>query len=539
MPSVLIVDDQEDVRTFCSRVLRRLGYQTASVASGREALELLDEQPFDLLITDVMMPEMTGTELLERAREQLPDLPAVVITGYADVDLATRAIRAGACDFVTKPFGIPDLKEAIEHALEQASLAEEAGRLKTLDPFLELLSGNLAGLDDQEWARRILDIVLPAAEAGCGAILLSGGQSDELRVLAATRQGGGPIPDLAPLAERLEGLHELRVVDAQELKRDLPGICLERGAVMLVPLWAEDHLLGGLVLARSDGRLSFQQGQIETVRVLAAQVAAYWENHCLVRELAEWNRDLERCVLDRTRSLREAQDKLLRSERLATVGRLGASVAHELRNPLGVINNSIYYLRTKLRDANPKITKHLDIVEREVGTANGIITDLMSFVRVPQMRLELTDANQLLAAALARVPAPANVEVIPSYTQGLPLVQADVDKMQQVFTNLLQNAVQAMPQGGVLRVGTEMSEGQVVFRFRDSGVGIAEEDMARIFEPLFTTKAKGIGLGLSIVKLLIEAQEGVVRVSSQPGQGACFTVAIPAAVSETEGVAVA
>ena len=538
MLRVLLVDDQQDVRAFCTRVLRRLGYESVAAASGQEALAVLESQSFDLLITDVMMPEMTGTELLERARVLHPDLPAVVITGYADVDLATRAIRAGACDFVTKPFGISDLKEAIEHALEQAQLTEEAGRLKTLDPFLELLSGNLADLDDHAWAEKVLGIVLPAAEAGCGAIILSDGQTEKLRILAATGYGQTEMPDLAPLADQLEDIPELVVISAEELSRNLPGICVTSGAVMLVPLWVEDHLLGGMVLARSDGQQSFQQGQIETVRVLAAQVAAHWENHCLVRELAQWNRDLEQCVLDRTRSLREAQEKLLRSDRLATVGRLGASVAHELRNPLGVINNSVYYLRTKLGAADPKVLKHLDIIEREVGTANGIITDLMSFVRVAQVSTADQDANALVEDSLQRATIPENVQLVCTLAADLPQVAVDVDKMQQVFLNLINNGVQAMPNGGKLTVETSFEHGQVMFRFRDTGVGIAKEDMSRIFEPLYTTKAKGIGLGLSIVKLLVEAHQGSVRVTSQPDQGACFAIALPAIIRETKGVPV-
>ena len=214
---------------------------------------------------------------------------------------------------------------------------------------------------------------------------------------------------------------------------------------------------------------------------------------------------------------------------MATIGRLGASVAHELRNPLGVIGNSVYYLMARLGQSDAKIARHLDIIRREVEVSNGIISDLMRFVRPHELETAPSDPNALVRATLERALLPETVTVQLELAPDLPPVDLDPDRMQQVFLNLIHNAAQAMPQGGRLTVGTHLEDGHVRFAFTDTGVGIAPEDQARVFEPLYTTKAKGFGLGLSIVQLLVEAHGGEVTVSSRPGAGSCFSVLLPIA----------
>jgi signal transduction histidine kinase len=209
------------------------------------------------------------------------------------------------------------------------------------------------------------------------------------------------------------------------------------------------------------------------------------------------------------------------------VGKLGAGVAHELRNPLGVINNSTYYLKTRLKDADAKVDKHLSIIEREVDAANRIITDLMNFVRVTDLSMVPEDVNSLVERALERIPVPEDVRVNRQYGVDLPPVPMDSGKIEQVMLNLITNALQAMPDGGDLYLNTALQNGHVEIHVADSGAGIPADSQERIFEPLYTTKAKGIGLGLSLVKLLIEAHQGEIAVTSRVGEGARFVVRIP------------
>jgi len=254
--------------------------------------------------------------------------------------------------------------------------------------------------------------------------------------------------------------------------------------------------------------------------------------------LKEYSERLEEMVEERTRELQEAQERLLRAERLAAIGQLGASVGHELRNPLGIIKNSIYYLRMKLKYADEKVQKHLSIIEREIARSNKIINDLLSFAQNKKPIPRKTQINTIVRDTLARITVPDTVEVVTELEEHLPPLMADPDQIEQVFINLISNAVQAMPDGGRLIIKSEVqrtptpdlgsrTSNFVTISFTDTGCGIPEENMERLFEPLFTTKAKGIGLGLAVCKQIVEAHQGAIEVESEVGKGTTFRIKLP------------
>ena len=254
--------------------------------------------------------------------------------------------------------------------------------------------------------------------------------------------------------------------------------------------------------------------------------------------LKEYSERLEEMVDERTRELREAQQQLLRAERLAAIGQLGASIGHELRNPLGIIKNSTYYLNMKLTHGDEKVRKHLGIIEKEITRSNKIITDLLDFARVRSPTLRKTDANLLVREAISRSKVPEGVEVAMRLQKGLPALMADPGQIEQVFINMISNAVQAMTapdeiethNEGRLEISTRAENGFIVTEFKDNGCGISEENLRRVFEPLFTTKTKGIGLGLAVSKAIVEAHEGIIEVESELGRGTTFAIKFPASV---------
>jgi len=213
---------------------------------------------------------------------------------------------------------------------------------------------------------------------------------------------------------------------------------------------------------------------------------------------------------------------------LAAIGQLGASMCHELRNPLGVINNSVYYLSTKLGDADEKAQKHLQIMEREIARSSKIVSDLLSLTEGKEPTLQKTQINTLVQDALSRTAVPDTVAVITRLGEGLPPLMADPDQIEQVFINLTLNAAQAMPDGGRLEIATKVKDGFIVTEFKDTGCGISEENLGKLFTPLFTTKTRGIGLGLPVSKKTIEAHEGSIEVESKVGEGSTFTINLPA-----------
>jgi signal transduction histidine kinase len=191
----------------------------------------------------------------------------------------------------------------------------------------------------------------------------------------------------------------------------------------------------------------------------------------------------------------------------------------------------------KLKDSvDRKVVKHLNIIDSEVNSANLIVSDLLDFARKKSPVLKEVNIHELALSALAKTAIPNNIQVVTSFDE-TPQMLLDGEQIRRVLLNIIQNAVQAMPEGGriTLRIGVE--EGGVLVSVEDTGVGIPEENLSRIFTPLFSTKAKGVGLGLTISKQIVEAHGGEIILKSEVGTGSTFTIRLPLKqiVIESEG----
>jgi PAS domain S-box-containing protein len=227
-------------------------------------------------------------------------------------------------------------------------------------------------------------------------------------------------------------------------------------------------------------------------------------------------------------ALLEAQEELIRKEKLAILGQLSGSVGHELRNPLGVMSNAIYFLKMVLTDADDTVGEYLDIIKKEIDNSLRIITDLLDFARTKAPQIKAVAARALIDESLGRCAIPENIDLQTEISEHLPLLKVDQLQMGQVLQNLIMNAVQAMPAGGTLTIqGGQDSEGTVWLKVADTGEGISPENRKKLFHPLFTTKARGIGLGLVVCRNLTEANGGRIEVESEPGTGTVFTVRLP------------
>lgn len=219
---------------------------------------------------------------------------------------------------------------------------------------------------------------------------------------------------------------------------------------------------------------------------------------------------------------------LQRIERLATLGQIAGGVAHELRNPLNVVKTSVYFL-LNARNATPeKRIEHLNRIEQQVTMADGVITTLSNFARMPAPSLRPTRIEPCVREALESYPPGRNVEVVLDLPESLPFAQADADHLRIVFGNLIRNASDAMGPGGRLFISGKMVEGALDVSFADTGTGISEADLTRIMEPLYSTKARGLGLGLAIVRTILDKCGGGLSVASEPGRGSVFTVRLAA-----------
>lgn len=254
------------------------------------------------------------------------------------------------------------------------------------------------------------------------------------------------------------------------------------------------------------------------------------------QELEKFTKFLEKRVDSRTRELKSAQDELIKKERLAAIGQMAAVVGHEIRNPLAVINNSIYFIKTKLGAAGEpdlKVVKHIKIIESEIQQANGIINEILTYSRQRELQLERTRINDWLEEMLALYPFPPHIAVNKHFDPVNPAVEIDKTEMQQAVRNLIGNGIEVMsaPTGGSIAVRTAVSEaGWVRIDIVDSGGGIPQDVLDKIFAPFFTTKARGTGLGLAVVRKVLDHHRGKVDVESVVGVGTTFKLYIPTVI---------
>jgi signal transduction histidine kinase len=273
------------------------------------------------------------------------------------------------------------------------------------------------------------------------------------------------------------------------------------------------------------------------ISLLAANIiaaAASWEIHSRRRgyfeELSQRKSlqdSLEQQVNERTKELVEAQSRLVRNERLAAIGELAGMIGHDLRNPLAGIKNAVYVVRKKQSGLGEVGLSMLDTIDQAVEHADSIIADLLDYGREINLQMEEQSSKALIDYSILSLKIPSNIAIKQNIQN--TLLRVDGNKIQRVFANLIKNAFDAMPKGGELAISSIQKENTVDFIFRDTGIGMSKEVAAKIFTPLFTTKAQGMGLGLVICKRFVEAHKGKLSVESEQNKGTAFIVSLPIA----------
>jgi len=313
--------------------------------------------------------------------------------------------------------------------------------------------------------------------------------------------------------------------------------------MLYAPLRTPDGKIVGILSVDDpvDGRKPTSES-LAPLEIFLNLAAVAIENAKLIEELEEAKKELkdyaerlELKVEERTRELKESQEKLLKAERLAAIGQLAGQIGHDLRNPLTGIIGAIYYLKKKVYSKlDEKSRKMLEIIEKDVEYANNIVNDLLEFSREYHIQPTLTTVRELIEKTISKVKVPENVKII-NRTSYKHKILVDPSHIQRVFINLITNAFDAMPNGGTLKIWSQISGTNIKIYFKDTGIGISKENIEKIWRPLFTTKPKGMGLGLSICKRIVEAHGGTISVKSKTGEGTTFTVTLPLKPKIKEG----
>ena len=301
-------------------------------------------------------------------------------------------------------------------------------------------------------------------------------------------------------------------------------------SLVVIPLFAKEKALGAIAADHLEPGKNITSKTLESVMTFAQQAGLAIHNAVMYQELKAFSQQMEEKIQKTTADLRKTEAQLIRSERLAALGQLAAGIAHEIRNPLTSINILIHSLTENLSKENPN-REDLKVIEEEILRINEIVDQFLRFAKPASPLLEKADLIPIFEETLQllRPQIEKGKVTVNKRFETLPLITVDKEQIKQVILNLLMNAIQSMPGGGELSIGGQFSKDGywVELTVQDSGMGIPAEDADRLFDPFFSTKEGGIGLGLSIAHRIIDQHHGKIEVESNPGRGTCFILSLP------------
>lgn len=381
--TLLIVDDEKVNLVLTAQLFRNRGYKVLTASNASDALELVEKEQPELVLLDYFMPGKDGFSTLTEIKDKFPDIYVIILTGKGSEEIAVTLMKAGASDYVLKPFLNHDLLERVE-----------------------------------------------------------------------------------------------KVIKVREVEIRNRELVLER-----------DRLL---------------------------------------REIETWNRMLEMRVAEKTLELQKVQEEVVQTEKMSTLGYISAGMAHEIRNPLNSIGLYVQLLKGGLDD--PERFEFLEKIEMEVRRIDGILRKLMDAVKRPRYHLQQVSIPMVIDSLLELFQSRAKmhgIRIERDYRANPPHILADATEIEQIFSNLFANSIEEMAEGGVLTILLEQKDDTVNIDVTDTGKGIPHVDLQRIFDPFYTTKNSGTGLGLSVVLRIIRTYNGKIEVKSEMGKGTTFSVSLP------------
>ena len=543
---VLVIDDKKDaVQLMTESVLRPHGYSYIVANDGQEGFRLALEEKPDLIITDLRTPKMSGLEILEALQAEERDIPVILMAPHGCEETAIQAFRLGAKDYVIKPFKVREMLEAIDHALIEKRLISKGmkdvdqqlkQRVKELNILYSVGKSVTSLLELEKVLNRIVEAAVFVTGAEEGSLMLVDKDTRELYLRAARNLGekfargfrlkvehsiaGHVVKTGKPILQSTQDEETLKVKTGYLVK-----------SLVNVPLKAKDEVIGVLAVNNKISSSPFTDNDVYLLSALADYATIAIVNAQLYEETKRWSEVLERKVEERTQELRAAQEQLLQSEKLASIGQLAAGVAHEINNPMGVILGFSQGILKTLPEDDP-LKKPLTTIERESLRCKRIVQNLLDFARHSEPTPHLTNINELIDASCDLVQhqiSLQNVKLVKGYDPALPPIMADTNQLQQVFINIMLNSYQAMPDGGTLHITTRTVGSELQVIFTDTGTGIPPEKIQNIFDPFFTTKevGEGTGLGLSVSYGIVKAHGGDIGVESQADKGTTFVIKLP------------
>ncbi|MFO0798487.1 MAG: ATP-binding protein [Gemmataceae bacterium] len=497
--AVLVVDDDPDSRANLRDILELDGYAVEEAGSVAEALARSEWGRYVAVVLDRQLPDGTADDLLPHLRRLAPDAAVVVVTGFADVRGAVAAFRLGAADYVLKPVNPDELRTRL-------------GRLAEARRYREALR------ESQEFARAVLDSLTAhiAVLDQTGAVVAVNAAWDEF---ARLRHGDparcGVGANYLDVCTRATGAFAEEAPAVAAGIRDVLAGVRSRFALEYPCDFLDEKLWFSMI-----------------VTPLGPDRRGVVVSHLDISDRKRAEVDLRA----KSEELRATTQQLWQAARLAGVGELAASLAHELNNPLATVHLRVEGLLAKTPAGDPR-RRLLEVVDQEVTRMASLVGNLLGFSRAGRDQVSTVDVCEEVARTAELTDhhlRKRRIRFHPEFAPGTPIIHADRQQLRQVFLNLFTNAADAMPNGGRLtaRVGPGELPGTrpaVAVDVTDTGVGIPAEHLPRVLESFFTTKeeGKGTGLGLAICRRIVEQHNGRLEIDSRVGEGTTVRVTLP------------
>ncbi len=488
---ILVVDDEKVIREGCARILQKAGHEVLTANNGRQALDMINDRHFDILLLDIKMPALDGMQVMEILRRHQMDMLVLVITGFATVETAVEAMKAGAYDLLLKPFSPDALRIAVNRALEHLRLAAEMEKLR-----LEQARSLRDIAAEQSRVRTIMNSM------ACGILVTD----DEQNLVLFN-----------PMAPRMLSID--------------PSSIVGRPVSEVIPDAKLVEMIGRLFETGEAGLTSLEQ-EIETDRKI------------ILRARAAPVRDPEGSMLGTVTVL---QDITQLKELDRAKSEFVAMVSHELKAPLAAIQQQVEVILEGM--AGPLTEKQTHFLNRALDRSRNLIALINQLLDLSRIEAGLIMSEQQpvdLAPLLRHVvdfifpqAEAKGLTLTTAIPASLPEISADPPRIDEVFLNILSNSIKYTPSGGRIEVAADATIDHVRVRVTDTGYGIAKDDIPKVFDKFFRVRNErnraisGTGLGMPIVKGIVEAHLGSIKLASEVGKGTTVTVELPLLKPET------
>lgn len=526
---ILIVDDHQPAAEMASRIFESRGFDVICAYEGHEALRHAYEYLPDLIVLDVMMPGLNGFEVLQQLRENenTANIPTILVTAKDTPDDIEHGLRLGADDYLPKPFDPRELIARAHSKIEARQLRDQLSRrTRELQSLLRVGEELSYSLDVQELERLVLYLTLDLLPGDIAIVYLLDEYGNLVDATVNDKDRIGVDTDYDNDAI-YNAIKDWKMAQIWSTLADSPIVNYPFG--LIVPMEQLGQVHGFLIIASEANE--FDESQMRLLQGIARQASLALRNAELYELKANYAETLEATVADRTSELRKAHEMLVRSEKLASIGRLAAGIAHEINNPLVPVILNLEGMLEDLESGLPVAARDIEHTINSARRIERLIRRLLDFSKRDQKALdgEAVLLHEIINDVIAlshKHFLHSNVEIITDLSNVSP-VFGNRDQLEQVFLNIMLNAKEAMPQGGKLYIELVEENGKIMVRFIDTGIGISEEIIDQIFDPFVSEKENGTGLGLFISHEVIENHQGIIEVQSTPNQGARFTIWLP------------